>query len=49
MLLLSSSCLFKFCENLRKEDNLNNTFSLNMSFQSIKPTEIAAKLAKGFE
>ena len=31
MLSLSSSYHFKFCENLTLEDNLNNTFRLNMS------------------
>ena len=41
--------LIEFCENSIIEDNLNNTFSLNMSFQSIKTSEIAAKLMKGFE
>lgn len=33
VLLLSSSCHFKFCEILRIEDNFNNTLSLIMSFQ----------------
>lgn len=40
---------YKILREFYYEDNLNNTFSLNMSFQSIKPTEIAAKLTKGFE
>ena len=31
VLSLSSSYHFKFCENLTLEDNLNNTFRLNMS------------------
>ena len=40
---------FSNLRDLISEDNLNNTFSLNMSLQSTKTSEIAAKLAKGFE
>ena len=40
---------FSNLRDLISEDNFNNTFSLNMSLQSTKTSEIAAKLAKGFE
>ena len=46
--MLSSSQSFKLCENLRKEDNLNNTFRKHVlpAAQRHETSRIAVKLAK---
>ena len=48
VLLLPSSYHFKLCENLRDEDNLNNTFSLKTSMSPLWH-RTATKLTKRCE
>ena len=43
VLLLSSSCQVKFCENFTNEDNFNNTFSLKSFRTTAVATEFRGK------
>jgi hypothetical protein len=49
VLLLSSSQLYKLCENLENEDNFNNTFSLKSFRTTAVAHRIDANLANHFK